>query len=152
MRIVCDANVLVRAACRPNGAARALVDLLLGEHRLLTSTPLADELAEILGYARVRAMFQVPVEEAVEYATSLWALSELIDVSGPFPRVSSDVDDDAILATAVNGQADVICTLDRHLRHADVAAFCKPQGIRVLTDAELLAELRAGQRASSDPQ
>lgn len=59
------------------------------------------------------------------------------------PTIPHDPKDDPILATAIVGQASVLCTLDRHFRQADVRAFCEAHSLRVLSDVELLAELRA---------
>ena len=52
--------------------------------------------------------------------------------------MSFDTDDDAILATAVAGQADAICTLDRDLTRPEVVAYCRQHGIEILSDRELL--------------
>jgi hypothetical protein len=48
-----------------------------------------------------------------------------------------------VVYTAVMGRADAPCTLDQHLRHPSVAAFCSGRGILVLTDVELLRMLRS---------
>ncbi|MFN0052293.1 MAG: hypothetical protein ACKV0T_08875 [Planctomycetales bacterium] len=61
--------------------------------------------------------------------------------------VPSDPDDGPMVATAVAGQADVLCRWDRHLRHPSVRSYCETRGIRILTDVELLAVLR-----EADPQ
>lgn len=45
-------------------------------------------------------------------------------------------------ATAVMGQAEIICTRDRHFGHPDVQAYCAARGIRIMTDLELLKLLR----------
>jgi len=37
----------------------------------------------------------------------------------------------------------ILCTLDRHFRQPLVRAYCATYGIRVLTDVDLLVELRA---------
>ncbi len=50
----------------------------------------------------------------------------------------SDPDDDPVVYTAVDGQADVLCTLDRDLFQPNVAAFCREKHIAVMTDVELL--------------
>lgn len=57
--------------------------------------------------------------------------------------VADDPDDDAVLLAAVEGRADVLCTLDRHLRTPEVREYCESRGITILTDAELLDRLRA---------
>ncbi len=39
-------------------------------------------------------------------------------------------------------KANVLCTLDRHLRRQDVREYCERRGIQILTDVELLENLR----------
>lgn len=65
--------------------------------------------------------------------------------------VSADPDDDPIVATAVAGQAEVLCTRDRHLRTPAVRAYCSGQGIQVFTDLELLPLLRAAGGSPAQP-
>jgi len=57
--------------------------------------------------------------------------------------VASDPDDKPIVAAAIVGKADVLCTLDKHLHHPGVIQYCTNQDIRVLRDIELLRLLRA---------
>lgn len=52
---------------------------------------------------------------------------------------AADPDDNAAIA----GQAQVICTRDRHFRNENVVDFCAQHGIRIVDDIELLTELRA---------
>ena len=71
---------------------------------------------------------------------------EAVDLVTPFAIpavVSADPDDDQVIATAVAGQAEVICTRDRHLFHSYVQSACAALGIRIATDVDLLQELRA---------
>ena len=70
-------------------------------------------------------------------------MTVVLPAAPPLPVVSHDPNDDPIIATALAGPADVLCTLDRHMHHASVRSFCAAQGIRVLTDIELLSVLRA---------
>lgn len=115
MRVLLDTNVLVRATGASAGPAQALLlRLAAPPHALVLSAFLLDELRRVLAYPRM--------------------LSQ---------TVLHDPDDDPMVACAVYGRADVLCTLDRHLHVHDVRAYCAPFKIRVLTDAELLAELRA---------
>jgi predicted nucleic acid-binding protein len=57
---------------------------------------------------------------------------------------SSDPQHDGVILTAIAGEADVICTRDAHLLDAETKHDCAQHGIRVLTDIELLEELRKG--------
>jgi predicted nucleic acid-binding protein len=54
-----------------------------------------------------------------------------------------DPDDDPIVATAVEGNAEVLCTRDKHLLgSAAVVAYCASHGVRVIDDVELIKLLR----------
>jgi hypothetical protein len=59
--------------------------------------------------------------------------------------VRRDEADDPVVLTALAGEVDVLCTLDRHFYTPDVLSFCSRYGIRVMTDLELLGLLRAEQ-------
>ena len=60
----------------------------------------------------------------------------------PTPLVKRDPNDDSVILTAIAGEADIICTRDADLLDADTRQFCGQRGIRLMTDIELLAELR----------
>jgi predicted nucleic acid-binding protein len=74
---------------------------------------------------------------------SQFMVADVVDVASPAAAISSDPDDDPILAAAPPGQAHVICTLDRHLFQPRVLDFCAALGIEVLSDLDLLARLRS---------
>jgi predicted nucleic acid-binding protein len=69
--------------------------------------------------------------------------------SDSIPGIASDPDDDPVILTAVRGQADVLCTLDRHLYDPKVRAYCTQRNIDVLTDTELLQQLRRRRRLAA---
>ena len=78
-----------------------------------------------------------------EFVGSVEGGSVLVPLPSPVPRVvPGDPDDDLIVATAVAGGADVICTLDRHLYRPEVREYCRERMIEIVGDAELLARLR----------
>jgi hypothetical protein len=57
--------------------------------------------------------------------------------------VIRDPKDQAIVETAVAGEASVICTQDSHFYEPPALAFCAAHGIRVMNDLELLRMLRS---------
>jgi hypothetical protein len=146
MRVLVDTNVLVRATGRIGGPARELfLKLLDPPHSIIASNYLLDELRRVLEYPRVQRVHGLTPQEAEQYVRDFDVIAEVIDVISPLQfQVRHDPDDDSIVAAAVYGRADVLCTRDRHLRRSEVISYCAQFNIRILTDVELLAELRAG--------
>lgn len=146
MRVVLDTNILTRAASPSRGPARRLLDLLTSEPQVLVLSPfLVSELSRVLRYDRVRAVHGLDDAGIDAYLASVERAGILVDPSpkGSDSIVASDPDDDAIVRTAIAGSADVLCTLDRHLRQPSVVEYCLRRGVRVLTDSQLLRELDA---------
>ncbi len=146
MRIVLDTNILVRAAQRPGGPARAVLrQVRAGSHTLISSPFIRAETERVLNYPRLQALWPVKLEDIQDFLRELQAHPQTQVVAlpvDPTDTISSDPNDEPIIQTAVTGQADVLCTLDRHLRSRRVRAYCTKHGIRILTDVELLGELR----------
>lgn len=115
--------------------------ILDGPHELINSAFLLDETARVLRYPRLLARHGLSETEMDEHVDYLRRVSELVDVVVREPVVLSDPDDDPVLYTAVDGRADVLCTLDRDLFQPDVIAFCRANHISVVTDVELLRVL-----------
>ena len=146
MRVVLDTNIVVRAGKYSTGPAReSLVLLGSDEHAILTSPPLVEELERVLRYPRVRALHGMSDKEIDEFVEAFAASAQIVDPTTHDPPVivADDPDDDAVLLAALVGRADVVCTLDRHLRAAEVREYCKSKGIEILSDVELLDRLRA---------
>ncbi len=145
MRVVLDTNIVVRFVYSPSGLILALVRLLLPpRHTLITSQILLDEAAEVLARPKLRARHQMD-DAAIQAALRQLYANAPAPLNLPASAttlVPHDPKDDAVVLTAITGHADVICTLDKHLRHPDVTDFCSQRGVRVLSDMELLAELR----------
>ena len=144
MRAVLDTNVLVRATKNVNGPARELLrQFNTDQHVLIVSNAILVELLRVLDYPRLRAMHRLSEKECLEFIQSLHDAAEFVTVAdASADAVSPDSDDDAVIQTAVQGKADVLCTLDRHFRRPDVQEYCEHRGIHVMTDVELLEELR----------
>ena len=144
MRIVLDTNVLARAVRGKKGpAGEVLRRVFAPPHLLIVSPSLLSELSRILRYRRVRALHGLDEEGMDTFVRSIRSAALLVNTALRPPRiVPDDPDDDVIIAAAIAGNADVLCTLDRHFRHSRVLSFCRQQGIDVLSDVELLAVLR----------
>lgn len=145
MRVVLDTNLIVRAAGDRAGLARELLLLALNErHTLVLSHSLYAEVEKVLHYPRIRALHGWNDEEIRRFLDFLVVGSEQVTVLGYHigPLVGLDPTDDMVLLTATAGQADVLGTNNRHFFAPDVVQFAAGHGVRILRDAELIAELR----------
>lgn len=143
MRIVLDTNVLVRTNARAIGPAHELLlEILAGDHVILLSPFLAEEVKRVLGYPRVRALWKLTDSDIWEHMKLLGANAELVYPLGVAPSIAAEPEDDAVIHTAVTGGAEVLCTLDRHFYSERVLDYCKRKGIEVMDDVALLQMLR----------
>ena len=152
MRVVLDTNVLVRATKNAKGPARALLREFESEkHVLIVSDAILIELLRVLYYPRVRAMHRLSDEECQQHVQSLHDAAEFVALpTVPTDSISPDPDDDPVVHTATQGKADELCTLDRHLRRQNVQEYCEGHSIRIMTDVELLEELRRENHRTDD--
>jgi putative PIN family toxin of toxin-antitoxin system len=146
MKIVCDTNVLVRAAINPNGLAAELLQRIRASHLLVASHPLLVEVLGVLRRPKIQSLHGRDERGIRRFVSSLYKASTIVHVPSPTPRVvPHDPKDDAILLTAIGGKADILTTRDRHFFHPGVVSLAAGHGLRILTDDQLLAELRAAQ-------
>ena len=144
MRVVLDSNVLARATPGTSSAAREVLLLLTRPpHTLVTAAALLAELARILQYPRVRALHGLDDAGILSYLQAITRASAVASPVSPPPVRTRDPDDDQVIATAVAGRAEVICTRDQHFFDPSVRSACAAHGIRILNDVDLLHELRA---------
>lgn len=140
---MCDTNVLVRTILTPNGAAAELLRMVARDHSLVVSLPLLGEVYDVLRRPRIRSLHRLSDARIRRFVSRLYELGILVQLPAALPSaVSHDPKDDPIVMTAIVGKSNVLCTLDRHLHDSAVTTLCAGHGVRVLRDAELLAELR----------
>jgi uncharacterized protein len=145
MRVVLDTNILARATGASAGPARAVfLRLLDPPHSILVSRSLLDELRRVMNYPRVQKIHGLTTEEIEKHVHDIELAAVIVDLPALLPSsVAADPDDNPVVATAVNGVANVLCTRDQHLHSAEVVRYCGQYSIRVLTDLDVLVELRA---------
>ncbi|HEV3417989.1 MAG TPA: putative toxin-antitoxin system toxin component, PIN family [Pirellulales bacterium] len=147
MRIVLDTNILARATPgRDSPATQVLFHTIQSPHVLLASEFLLDELDRVLRYDRLRRIHGLSDEEIDRFVQFVRQGSQIVKLPSGIsePVVVNDPEDDSILATAILGKANVLSTLDRHLRTEPVKEYAAERGVRIVTDVELLKELRGG--------
>jgi uncharacterized protein len=143
MRLVLDTNILARAAGSPSGPASELFERTCTGHVLIMSSELLAELARVLSYARVRRMHQLSEAGIEAFIESIESGAVMVSLPDPLPRiVPHDPDDDVVVATAVAGKGDVLCTRNRHLFHESVVDYCRQHAIEIMDDIGLLNRVR----------
>ena len=144
MRVVLDTNVLVRgAAIAGDSPARELLRLLRDpSHLLIVSHFLINELLRALSYERVRQVHGLDDAGVIDFVAGIEKASLLVTLPQTIESIAGDPDDDPVLATAVVGGAEVLCTLDRHLHSDAVRSHCATHGIKIMDDIDLLRLLR----------
>jgi putative PIN family toxin of toxin-antitoxin system len=146
MRVVLDTNVLARAVRGGTSPAAEVLRLVMVPPHIFVLSPfLLSELSRVLRYPRLRKLHKLDDAKIDAYVQSVQSASLLVNppAAAAAAKISTDPDDDPVIATAVDGQAEVLCTRDRHLHHPTARAYCMSHGVQVLTDIELLQVLRA---------
>jgi putative PIN family toxin of toxin-antitoxin system len=110
MRVVVDTNVLISAQISTQGASRRLLNRLIADHDVILSDVILGEVAETLltKFSYDSALVSNVIVELVKVV-------EIVEPVTFEEQVCRDPDDDAILGTAVAGNADCIVTGDSDL-------------------------------------
>jgi putative PIN family toxin of toxin-antitoxin system len=142
LRVVFDTNLFVSSALVDEGLpARALDAWRAHQFVLIVSPAILAEISATLRYERIRRKYNISDEDVDQLLALLLADAVVVagqaDVSGNVP---DDPDDEAILACAVDGQADLIASGDKHLLALE--AF---RGIPIVTVRVLLERLQENQ-------
>lgn len=138
LRAVFDTNLFVSSALVSEGLpAQALDAWRAHQFVLIISPAILSEIAATLRYDRIRRKYGITEQDVDEMLALLLADAVMVpgrsDVAGSVP---DDPDDEAVLACALDGQADVIVSGDKHL-----LALGSFRGIPVLTARQFLDRL-----------
>lgn len=99
------------------------------------------ELTNVLRYPRIQRLYRLSDEQIYRYVQFLQEISEIVTVDHTLPVPIRDPKDIVVLQTAVRGEADTICTLDRDFYAPATIAFCTTLGIQVCKDSELARQI-----------
>ena len=133
MRVCLDTNVLV-AAFATRGLCADVLRTVLAEHDLVIGDVILEELRRALS-----VKLKLPRDRMASVEAALASVPVVPKPKAPSDVDVRDVDDRWVLATAVEGTADVLVTGDRDLLDARAQA-----PIRILDPREFWEMLREG--------
>lgn len=111
LRIVLDTNVLVSATIRSGKPRRLFQAGIGGRYKILSSREILDELSEVLQ----RPKFKMTVDDTIRVVSALIETAENVHVTSDIKAVEDDPDDDVMINTARDGNADYIVSGDPDL-------------------------------------
>ena len=136
MRIVLDTNVLVSALITKGTPPDLLYQAWdAGTFQLVTSIEQLDELKRVIAYKKLRPF--ITLDEAEALLETIDAAAVVVE-GIPDVDVSSDPDDNVILATAIAGEADLLVTGDK----SGLLALNAVHGIHIVTPKDALERIR----------
>jgi len=139
-RVTLDANVLAPGFTSHGSASARLIDLWRsGTFTLVLSEHVLRELARTLTDPYFAA--RLPREDAAAVISLLSANAAVTELTVEVRGVATHPEDDAVLATALSGQASILCTRDKQLLR--LRAY---QGVAILSPGELLARFESEER------
>jgi len=136
VRVVLDTNVVIAGLLWRGKPYELLGHAIDGKMQCFASAPLIEELERVLGYDRLAKRIASLNTTIAALVADYLELVELVIVADIAPAVSADPDDDALLATALAADAEMIVSGDVHLlnlKHYQV--------IPIVTAAECLRRL-----------
>jgi putative PIN family toxin of toxin-antitoxin system len=138
-RVVFDTTVLIAALRSDRGASRVLLrQALRDQFTLLASVPLMIEYEAVATRPEHLEAAGLSNEDVQTVLDALATVIEPVRLAFLWRPVLPDVDDDMVLETAVNGQADMLVTVNRRDFEPAVGMFT----VQIVSPAEALRRLR----------
>lgn len=140
LRIVLDTDVMVAGFLSPDGASRQLLlDALDQRYHLLLSTALLAEYELVLRRPQHMAKARATDAELMEILDALAGICVPVVFDYRWRPSGAHPDDELVIETAVNGQADAIATFN--LKHMAEAA--RQFGIDAQRPGSLIRRMRS---------
>jgi putative PIN family toxin of toxin-antitoxin system len=124
LRLVLDTDVVVAAVRSPGGASRQLLlDILDGRARLLLSTSLLVEYESVLTRREHLVRGRAKAADIVELLDGLANLCEPVAFDFRWRPSGASSDDELVVETAINGQADAVATFNLRDMQTALSAY-----------------------------
>ena len=139
-RVVLDTDVVVTALRSVSGGSNAvLMEVASGRLVSLVTPALFLEYEAVLKRPEQRLVHGLDLVGIDRFLAALAAASEAVEVSFQWRPQLRDANDEMVLETALNGQADALVTHNTR----DFVGAAEKFGLRVLRPGELLKEMRS---------
>lgn len=147
IRTVLDVNVFVSAAIVQGGAPDRIVQAWR-ENRLavIISPVMIEDLADVLKRPHIRRRYKITDLDVERILQALKSYATIVPGKVELAVVNKDPDDDVVIATAVEGEADYLVTGDPHL--LEIGSYA---GIRIVTPAQFWRILTARENENTMP-
>lgn len=142
IRGVIDTNIWVSSLLNPFGfPARVRKSFEEGVFNLVISELMLEELADVLNRPRIKSKYGISENDIKELLILIEERSEHVLLSGDI-NICRDKDDNAVIETAIMGQADFLVTRDDDIKFDKaVSSFLKKYGVSVISIAKFLAHI-----------
>lgn len=142
IRVVIDTNIWVSSLLNPFGfPARVRKSFEEGAFNLVISELMLEELADVLNRPRIKTKYGISEDDIKGLLILIEERSESVLLSGDI-TICRDKDDNAVIETAIMGQADFLVTRDDDIKFDKaVSSFLKKYGISVISIAKFLAHI-----------
>lgn len=139
MRFVFDTATMVAAIRSDAGASRRLLEAALERKgiTLLVSVPLMIEYEAVMTREEHLVESELSARDVAALLDTIADVAEPVDLAFHWRPTLPDADDDMVLETALNGQANAIVTFNRR----DFRLATKQFGIAVLSPGEALTRM-----------
>lgn len=139
-RVVLDADIIVTALRSATGGSNAVLrEAAHGRITPLVTPALFLEYEAVLKRPEQRLVHGLGLRDIDSFLSALAAACEAVEVSFQWRPQLSDANDEMVLETAVNGQADALITYNVR----DFVKGAERFGLRVLRPGDFLKELRS---------
>jgi putative PIN family toxin of toxin-antitoxin system len=143
-RVVIDTNIWISAFINPLGEPGRLLSLaLLGRVILVVSDYLLDEILAVSRRSRIQRRLRITPDRVESVLAGVRRTAVYVETDDA-PRICRDAGDDAILATAIRGQANYLVSRDDDIkRDPTLIDELASRGVVVLSVARFLDLLDA---------
>ena len=145
VRAVIDTNIWVSSLINPFGFPAFLRKAFAeGAFYLVISEPLIEELGDVLARPRIRDRYGITEEEIRDILSLIEELADSVLLTGDVD-ICRDKDDNAVIETAIKGQAQYLITRDDDIKFDEkVASYLARHNVTVVSLSRFLSAINKG--------